>query len=284
MQPTDPSQAPAPAPEPAQPEPSVAPTPVAPESAPTQPVAESASTWQQPTSAPAPEATVQQPIASPPTPQQFPPVSETTTDEAVPTPAVVDTPDDSPEPTMSTQPAVAQPTVQNEFTTDQPMAEEATPANEGEDELVRWTATEHIHREKDIVWYLIFAGVVVVLIALAIFLVRSWTFAILIPVMAAALVLYARRPPAMLEYTLSRKGLHVGDRLYEYDTFKEFGLIQDDDEHAVMLVPRKRFQPGVTVYFPEEVGEPVVDMLAARLPMHEVKLDPIDRLIRRLHI
>ena len=102
--------------------------------------------------------------------------------------------------------------------------------------------------------------------------------------MAATLIIYARRPPAIVDYTLSRKGLHVNDKLYSFELFKEFGLIHDDDENAVLLVPRKRFQPGLTVYFPDEAGEAVVDMLASRLPMHELRLDPIDRLIRRLHI
>lgn len=155
---------------------------------------------------------------------------------------------------------------------------------EGEEELARWQAAEHIHRDKSAVWYVFFAAIVLALMAIAIFLIKSWTFAVLVPVMAAALAMYALRPPAVLTYTLSRKGLHINDRLYGFDMFKEFGLIHDDDENAIMLVPRKRFQPGVTVYFPDEVGEAVVDMFAARLPMHEVRLDPIDRLIRRLRI
>lgn len=153
-----------------------------------------------------------------------------------------------------------------------------------EDELVRWQAAEHIHRQKTALWYGIFAVVVVGLIAVAIFLVNSITFAILIPVMAIALAVYATHPPALLDYTLDRKGLHVNDRLYSFDSFKEFGLIHGDDENSIMLVPRKRFQPGLTIYFPDEAGEAIVDMLAARLPMHEVRLDPIDRLIKRLHI
>ncbi len=159
-----------------------------------------------------------------------------------------------------------------------------SPAQEGEEELVRWQAAEHVHREKNGLWYIIFALVILAFVAVAIFLIRSWTFAILVPVMAAALVIYVRRPPAIIDYTLSRKGLHANDKLYSFDTFKEFGLVHDDDENSILLVPRKRFQPGVTVYFPEEVGEVVVDMMAARLPMHEIRLDPIDRLLRRLRI
>lgn len=176
----------------------------------------------------------------------------------------------------------SRPRQSEEYPAYEPTSAPVTDVDEGE--VIRWQANEHIFREKNPIWYVIFAIVVLSLIAVALFLVRSWTFAILVPVMAAALVIYVRRPPALISYTLSRKGLHINDRLYAFDLYKEFGLIHDDDENAVLLVPRKRFQPGVTVYFPEEVGEAVVDMLVARLPMHEVKLDPIDRLIRRLHI
>lgn len=153
-----------------------------------------------------------------------------------------------------------------------------------EDQVVRWQASEYIYRPKNATWYGVFALVVVGLMLLAIFAFRSVTFAILIPVMAAALVMYSRRPPAQLEYTLSRKGLHIDDKLYPYEQFKEFGLIHGDDQFSVMLVPRERFKPGVTVYFPEETGEAVVDMLAARLPMNNITIDPIDRFIRMLRI
>jgi hypothetical protein len=195
-------------------------------------------------------------------------------------------------------PIVEQPPVQaveQPLSPEQPAPVETVPASEtevaetapmadGEDELVRWDAKEHIHREKNPAWYAIFAVVVVALMAMAFFLMKSLSFAILVPVMAAALLLYVQRPPVVNTYTLSRKGLHINDKLYTFDTFKEFGLIADDDEHSVMLVPRKRFHLGVTLYFPEEAGEAIVDMLAARLPMREIRLDPIERLIRALHI
>lgn len=155
---------------------------------------------------------------------------------------------------------------------------------DGEEEAVRWQAAEFIYRPKGSQWYAIFGVVIVVMIAVALFLLNSWDFAVLIVVMAAAIVVIYHRPPGLHSYTLSRKGLHVDDRLYAYGEFKEFGLVADDDENSIMLVPRKRFRPGVTVYFPEEAGEAIVDMLASRLPMKQIKLDPIDRLVRLLRI
>jgi hypothetical protein len=113
---------------------------------------------------------------------------------------------------------------------------------------------------------------------------QSITFAILVPVMAAALIVYSRRPPRVLDYTLSRQGLHVNDRLYSFAEFKGFGVIHDGDEYSIMLIPTKRFKPGVYVYFPEDAGEAIVDMLAARLPMQELHMDLVDRVIRKLRI
>lgn len=155
---------------------------------------------------------------------------------------------------------------------------------EGDEELVRWQAKEYLEHERNTWWYVGLAVVTVSLMVLGWFLMQSISFMVLVPVMAAALVVYVRRPPVILDYTLSRKGIHVNDKLYDFEQFKEFGLVQDDREHAVLLVPRKRFQPGLTVYFPEDAGEALVDMLASRLPMREVHLDFVDRLTRFLRI
>lgn len=152
-----------------------------------------------------------------------------------------------------------------------------------DDTLVRWQATEYIHRHKSPLWYVLFTFITLGLTAGAIFL-KEITFAILVPVMAVALLVYTRRPPHILDYTLSRQGLHVNDHLYSFADFKGFGVIHDDDEYSVMLIPTKRFKPGVSVYFPEEAGEAIVDMLGARMPMQELHLDLVDRIIRKLRI
>ncbi len=163
--------------------------------------------------------------------------------------------------------------------TSEPPQESAT-----EQQPVRWQATEYLHHDKTTLWFILFGVVVVAFILIAIFLIQSITFAVLVPVMAAALVVYSYRPPRVIDYTLSRQGLHINDRLYSFGEFKSFGVIRDDGEYSIMLIPTKRFRPGVTVYFPEEAGEAIVDMLGVRLPMQELKLDVIDKLTRKLRM
>lgn len=217
-----------------------------------QPPSEENSTWQQPSSQPSSGA------YSSPAPQSSPVV------------------------TMASEPLHGEPEI---GTSQGPAQPSESPTSLPADETpVRWQAKEYIHREKSTIWFIVFGLVVAILMALAIFVMSSLTFAILIPVMAAALVVYTYRPPRTLEYTLSRKGLYVNDHLYQFSEFKSFGVVNGDDEYSVRLIPIKRFQPAVSVYFPEEAGEAIVDMLGARLPMEELHLDLIDRLIRKLRL
>lgn len=150
--------------------------------------------------------------------------------------------------------------------------------------LIRWEAPEYAHHERSAIWYVIFGFVTLVLVIVAILIIKSITFAILVPVMAIALFVYTQHAPEVIRYTLSRKGLHINDKLFTYSQFKSFGVVEHNGMHSVVLVPRKRFQLGQTVYFPTEVGEQLVDMLAARLPMKELSPDALDRLLARLRL
>lgn len=154
-----------------------------------------------------------------------------------------------------------------------------------DDEPIRWVASEYIHQEKNWLWFVIFAIVAVGLIVGGVILLKSYTFPVLVVVMVAAVIVYSRRPPSQIEYTLSGdQGLYVGEKLYHFNEFKAFGLIRDGEHHSIMLIPIKRFAPGVSVYFPEDVGEKIVDILGARLPMQDLKLDTIDIIVRKLRL
>jgi hypothetical protein len=158
-------------------------------------------------------------------------------------------------------------------------------ASEPVDIPTTWTAQEYVHIDKSPLWFVVFAVVVLGLIAVDILFLKAYTFSVLVVVMAVAVIIYTRRPPRILTYALSAKqGLYVGERLYHFDEFKAFGLIKDGEHHSIMLIPRKRFSPGVSVYFPEEAGEQIVDILGQQLPMEDLKLDIIDVVVRKLRL
>jgi hypothetical protein len=185
-------------------------------------------------------------------------------------------------------PAPAQP-ISETATTEAPEEYDDTEEEYDDDNLpaepaVTWVAHEYIHQEKGTTWFMLFAVVVVVLMAISIFVMGSWSFAVLLAVIAVVVVVYSRRPPRELTYSLSDDGLMVDDKLYSFSDFKSFGVIRDGEEFSVMLIPTQRFQPGITVYFPEDQGEAIVDVLGSRLPMKDLKLDAVDRIVRLLRL
>ena len=97
-----------------------------------------------------------------------------------------------------------------------------------------------------------------------------------------ALIVYSVRPPRKIQYVLSEKGLTEGEKMYLFEDYKAFGVLQDDVHFAIILMPKKRFAPAVTVYFPENKGEEIVNVFGNRLPMEEVRLDLIDKLVKKL--
>jgi hypothetical protein len=158
------------------------------------------------------------------------------------------------------------------------------PAKLPDVEPVHWQASEYIQHTKSVLWYVEFVIIVLGLMATAIFLLSTWTFALLIPVMAGALMVYAHRPARTLSYVLSEKGLYIDDLLHPLESFKAFGIIQGSQVNSLVLVPTKRFRPGLTVYFPSEVGEEIVDLLGGYLPMEEMRQDAFDTIVHKLRM
>lgn len=162
---------------------------------------------------------------------------------------------------------------------EQPKLEEDTEV------IVNWSASEYISPDKTPIWYVLLIIIALALCALDIFFMKSWTFTALVVVMTVAIIVYSSRPPRTIQYTLSGDhGLYVGEKLYHLSEFKGFGLIQDGANFSIMLLPIKRFSPGISVYFPDEAGEKILNILGDRLPMEKLKLDVVDKIVRRLRL
>ena len=148
-------------------------------------------------------------------------------------------------------------------------------------EIVNWEAEEYVQRERGAGWY---AGLIIVSLGLVVLSVvlKWWTFTVLVVLAAVAAVIYVSRPPRILHYSLSSKGISEGNRLYDYEDYKSFGVMHEGKKFAIVLIPRKRFSPRTVIYFPEKMGEKIVDVFGARLPMEEVKFDFLDKLVQIL--
>lgn len=150
-------------------------------------------------------------------------------------------------------------------------------------DIITWEAEEYLVRDKNAWWYVGLIAVGLVLCGIAVLL-QWWSFLAVVILSVVALLIYTMRPPRILRYTLSNKGISEGDKLYEYSEFKSFGILREGNNFAIVLTPMKRFSPRLMVFFPQAQGEEIVDAFGERLPMAEVKLDVIDKIIKFLRI
>lgn len=148
---------------------------------------------------------------------------------------------------------------------------------------VSWEAEEYITKNHNAWWYVGLVIIAVALGALAILL-KGWTFLALIIISVITILVFALRPPRKIKYHIDNKGITEGKTLHKYADFRAFGILKEEDHYCAILIPKQRFGLGVKVYFPEGSGEAIVDQLGAHLPMGEVKLDFLDKIVNFLRI
>ena len=148
---------------------------------------------------------------------------------------------------------------------------------------ISWEAEEYIAREHNFIWYVGLFIIATGFCVLSVFL-KWWTFLVLIILSVVAILVSSFRPPRKIKYTLDKEGLTEGTTLHKYDEFRAFGILKEESHFSAILIPKKRFSLNVKIYFPEGSGEAIVDALGARLPMEEVKLDFLDKIVNFLRI
>ena len=148
---------------------------------------------------------------------------------------------------------------------------------------VSWQAEEYIVEGHNASWYVGLAIFTIALGALAIFL-QGWTFLALIIISTITILVYSLRPPRKIHYKLDSSGLTEGKIHHPYSDFRAFGILKEGEHYSAILIPKKRLGLSVKIYFPEGSGEQIVDQLGNHLPMEEVKLDFLDKIVTFLRI
>ena len=148
---------------------------------------------------------------------------------------------------------------------------------------ISWEAEEYIERDRNIWWYI---GLFVIGVGLCVlsFFLQWWSFIALIVVCVFAILVTSARPPRKIQYMLDNDGLTEGNKLHKYENFKAFGILKEGSHFSAVLIPKKRFAMQIKVYFPGDSGENIVDALGAHLPMEEIKLDFLDKIVNFLRI
>ena len=146
---------------------------------------------------------------------------------------------------------------------------------------VSWQASEFIHHEKEMNWFL-GVGAVGLLLVLGLAFFVDLISAVAVFMMAAAFLSYAGRKPRTLAYELSSDGLTIDRKNYPFSDFRSFSLREEGGFASVQLIPVKRFMPAIAIYFSHDDGPRILEVLTNHLPHEDRQPDIVDRLFERL--
>jgi hypothetical protein len=153
------------------------------------------------------------------------------------------------------------------------------PADAG---YIEWTASEYVAHEKTIKWYAVLMLSSILAAVAAYFLTKDVISAVSIVLMALVFALLASHKPRVLTYRLDVRGLTIERKMYGYDQFRSFALIDEGAFSSIMLVPLKRFMPMISLYYEPADEDRIVKMLADRLPLEQRNRDAIDALLHKI--
>jgi hypothetical protein len=149
-------------------------------------------------------------------------------------------------------------------------------------EEIRWTASEFIAHEKSAGWYGLLALAGLAAASLDYLITRDLFSTAVILFAAVAFGVFAGRQPRTQEYGLSRQGIQVGLKSYNFQDFKTFSVAEEGAIASIIFMPLKRFMPPLTLYVAPDMEDQVVDYLSAFLPFEQHKADAVDSLLRRI--
>ncbi len=174
-------------------------------------------------------------------------------------------------------------TLPHENTYNQMAPDQTFAATPDSDEIVNWTASEYIAHHKSPAWFLAL-GIGAVIAAVGIYFITSGDIFAVIVILFVAIVfaVFAAKKPKEQTYSIGPGGITVGARLYTFDQFKAFSIIDEGAFSSIMFLPMKRFMPAISIYYDPQDEERIVQTLSDYLPADAQKRDAVDALMRKV--
>lgn len=136
---------------------------------------------------------------------------------------------------------------------------------------ITWEAPEHHHIEKSGDWFWAL-GIIALCGAVAAFFFGNFLFAILILIGAFAMALVAVQKPKVLAFSVSTRGVRVGEKIYPYSTLESYFIDEESPNGPQLLLKSKHlYMPLIIMPIPPEYTDDIEDLLLDRLPEEELE-------------
>jgi hypothetical protein len=148
-----------------------------------------------------------------------------------------------------------------------------------------WEAPEFIEHHHGASWYLGLVLSTLIIAAIVYFGSGHDIFAaVIVAILGVILGVFASHKPGIAQYDITATGLSVNSKNYRFGDYKSFSIVREGDLTSINLIPLKRFMPPVAAFFEPAHEKKVIEALGEHLPYDDRKMDPVERLSRRLRL
>jgi len=130
-------------------------------------------------------------------------------------------------------------------------------------------------------WYITMGVIALVLIVFSI-LAKSYFFLAFVVLAFTMLVVYSRREPRKISFTISAEGIFIGNRLQEFSSFKSFWIFNKQGVKELLLETGQMMQPYLHLPLGDADIKKIRKILISRLPEKEYQEPMLDQLARAL--
>ena len=149
---------------------------------------------------------------------------------------------------------------------------------------ISWTASEFVDHQRGAAWYVGLIGATVGLDALLYLLSKDYFAMVIIALLAIAVAGIGHWRPRQVEYRLTDKGFHIGEKFYPYTQFKYFSIVHEGLLSSLEFDQIKRYLPPLAAFIDADDELAITDLVGSHLPVQPAKLSRIDSLSRRLRL
>jgi hypothetical protein len=146
-----------------------------------------------------------------------------------------------------------------------------------------WEALEYHHIEKTSDWFWGLGLLAIVSIGISIFF-SNILFAAVILLGAGTVALFGARPPHMMHFSVTARGITIGKNLYPYGTLDSFWVVDDPHTHPQLLVKSKQLlMPLIVIPITHVNPSDIRDRLLDELPEEEHHEPLSEKLLQFFH-
>lgn len=147
---------------------------------------------------------------------------------------------------------------------------------------ITWSASEFIIHDKSFTWYVVLSFATIIISAIIYLLTHDKISTGIIILAGITFGVYGARKPRLLNYKINDSGITIQTKIFGYDTFKSFEIVEDSVLPNVILMPLKRFMPSLSIYLDPASQEEVIKVLSEHLPQDVRQQDFIERFTQRI--